>query len=312
MVATDRLLAYEGQNDSVDKGIQPDGRRLWRFSQSKLKAVDVCPERGRRTLLGLMEDGATDSTALGRAVHAAIEQCLRDVIEGQGPWALTDMVEMACADFDEEMALPSSRWVKHKNAGTLHDQIGRCLATWYERVLPGLRPLAVEVNFGPLVVYEDELRIIEARGQIDYIDEVDGLGDWKTSGRSWEPWEHQRWDIQPSLYLPSFELCVADSLGLEPHGDPWPWTWHVLNVNGQYQRIETTRTREDWDWLIDRMVTIAKMLEADLPEWHKNDASALCSPSWCGAYAACKGRFIEDPKTQRQSVTGSGVQEDNR
>lgn len=291
------MLAYEGQSDSVDKGSLPDGRRLWRFSQSKLKQVDTCPERGRRTMLGLMEDGASDSSALGRAVHAAIEVCLTDVIEGRGPWSLDDMIQVAVEDFNEEMALPSSRYVKYKNAETLHKQIMRCLSTWHDDVLPSLRPQAVEVNFGPLVVYEDEQRVIEIRGQIDYVDAVDGLADWKTTGRAWEPWEHQRWDIQPTMYTWAKAMTDSEETGFDftTPGAAAHWTWHVLNVDGSYQRIETMRSHADWRWLVDRLVVVAKMLEADLPEWHKNDASALCSPKWCSAYSACKGQYIADP-----------------
>lgn len=294
-----RLEAYPGQGDPADKGLLPDGRRRFVFSQSRLKQVDVCPERGRRSLLALDEDGASDSTALGRSVHSSIEACLRDVIDGTGPWHLDDMIQSAIEEFNEEMAMPSSRWIKYKTPETLHKQIARCLSTWYDDVLPSLQPVDVEVNFGPIVVHEDEERVIEVKGQIDYVDEL-GLADWKTTGRSWEPWEHQRWDVQPTLYIAAYEATLGADINALPDLALRPWTWHVLNVDGSYQRIETTRTRADWDWLVDRMVTVAKTLEADLPAWPKNDSSALCSPSWCSSYSACKGLYIPDPKTQRK------------
>lgn len=279
--------AYEGQGRTADRGFTEDGRRLWVFSQSRLKQVDVCPERGRRALLDLMPDFPTDSTAMGHAVHEVIELCLADIIEGMGPWRLDDMTQCATALFDEEMADPSAQWVKFKRASSLHEKIATCLSTWYRLVLPTLDPLAVEVNFGPLTIHEDDERVIQVQGQIDYVDKAAGLADWKTAGREWEEWEHQRWDIQPTLYTLGQYQCCADT---ENH--PHPWTWHVLNTDGSYQKITTTRSHADWAWLKHRCLVIAKQLEAELPEWLKNDTTALCSPKWCGAWAECKGAFV--------------------
>lgn len=288
-------LAYEGQGASADRGLLPDGRRLWVLSQSQLKQIDVCPERGRLTLLGEMPRYSTDSTALGHAVHEAIEACLTDVIDGFGPWALRDMIDVAIMSFEEEMADPTSRWVKVKTSPTIHAQLGRCLTTWYELVLPTLDPFAVEVNFGPLTIHEDESRVIQVLGQIDYVDAQTGLADWKTTGREWIEWEHKRWDVQPTLYTAAFYAYWGDPLAKlpPPISDdfefPAPWTWHVLNVDGSYQRIETTRSFADWDWLTDRCLVVAKQLEGQLEHWPLNDTSALCSPKYCGAWDTCKG-----------------------
>lgn len=286
-----KTVAYEGQKDSVDKGVQPDGRRLFIFSQSKLKQVDTCPERGRAVLLGEMPDHATDSTALGHAVHEVIELCLADIIEGQGAWRLADMIEVAESTFNDEMDDPEARWVKVKTPATIHAQLARCLTTWYELVLPTLDPMAVEVNFGPLTIHEDEQRVIQVRGQIDYIDRIAGLADWKTAGRKWDAWEHQRWDVQPTMYTWAKAQAQFDFIGPDVIA---PWTWHVLNVDGSYQKIETTRGPNDWAWLKDRCVVIAKQLEANLESWPLNDASALCSPKWCGLWSSCKGKHMGD------------------
>ncbi len=287
------LEAYAGQSASVDGGVQDDGRRLWIFSQTRFKQVDTCPERGRRSLLGLTPDGPSDSTAVGQAVHGAIELCVTDMIDGQGPWAASDMLDVAVDIFNANMAEPNARWVRVKRPETAYGFIDTCLATWRREVMPTLHPWAVEVTFGPLTVYEDEQRIIQIRGQIDYIDQITELADWKTSGREWEPWEHQRWDVQPTLYTLGYYLHL---FGGDPDWlrDEYGWTWHVLRRDGGYQKIRTVRTPADWDWLIRRLVVTAEMLEANLPRWPLNDTSALCSPDWCPAWPDCKGAHMPD------------------
>lgn len=282
--------AYPGQFGAVLKGTTEDGRLLYVFSQTKMKQLDLCPERGRRTMLGLMPDQETDSTAMGRAVHAAIEDCLREVIAGRGPNNVDDMIEVACADFDEYMRADNARFVKYKQASTLHGQIGLILRCWWYTVLPNLKPVDVEVNFGPLTIHEDAERVIQVRGQIDYIDER-YIGDWKTAGRPWDPHEHQRFDIQPTLYTLACDLDVD----LPGRAEPWPWVWHVfIGPNGGYQMIETTRGPDDWAWLTHRMVIAAQMLEAQLPAWPKTDDHYLCSPKYCPVWSDCKGIYLGD------------------
>lgn len=281
---TGPLVAYEGQRDSADRGFMEDGRKLWRLSQSGLKQVDVCSERGRRTLLRLDEDGATDSTAKGRAVHGAIEDCLNDVIAGLGPWHVDDMIAVACHDFDAEMALESSRWVKTKNASTVHRHIDTMLRTWHAQVLPTLRPLATEVNFGPFVIYEDSERVVEVKGQIDYIDEQ-AVCDWKTSSRRWDVYEHQRWDVQPSMYL----WALTQDPTLPQPSDVNAWKWFVLQDNGDLQIIDCTRGEADFGWLRERCRVLAINLEAGIAPWPLNDNHWLCSEAYCAHWKACKG-----------------------
>lgn len=289
-------MSAEYQRRGADRGIQADGRRLWVFSQSRLKQVELCPERGRRDVLGLMPEFATDSTSLGTAVHAVIEACITDMIEDMGPWALEDMVSVACSTFDTLMLEPIAKWVKVKSAPPIHRQISNCLITWYGQILPTLSPVSAELHFGPLTIHEDDKRIIQLEGTIDYIDAVTGLADWKTAGRTWIEWEHRRWDIQPTVYLWAIDKLENDCGW--PLNDA-PWTWHVMNTDGSYQRIETTRGQADFDWLKARCLTLALTLEAELPAWPKNDTSALCSPKYCGAYDQCKGQFVADPAAQR-------------
>lgn len=283
-------MTFDYQRESVDRGIQEDGRRLWVFSQSKLKAFDICGERGRRGALGLMPDGATDSTAIGTAVHAAIEACVDDMIAGQGPWALADMTDLAVSEFLLIMDEPTSQWVKNKSVTPCAAAISQCVTSWYVNVLPTLAPLATEVGFGPLTIHEDDKRVVQLQGTIDYIDAVEGLVDWKTAGRSWQAWEHERWDVQATVYTWS-QVQQFNSMELRIPQATLPFVWHVMQTNGEYQKIVTHRHAGDWAWLKERCLTLALTLEAELPSWPKNDTSALCSPAYCPAWGDCKGQF---------------------
>lgn len=257
--------------------------------QSSLKDIDLCMERARRQMGGLMPKTGNDTNELGTAVHAAIEMSLDLMMDGQGPLSLDGMNAVAQEVFYEASEVEGFVWAKAKSYTTVYERMGRCLRSWYTEVLPTLHPAATELAWGPLVVYEDAERIIELTGCIDYIDAVEGPMDWKTTGRSWEKWEHERWDIQPTVY--TWALAM---LGMSRWGSPAPFTFHVFNTDGGYDKIVVYRHAGDWAWLKERVLVVAKMIEAELPEWPLNDNHALCSPTWCPAFSTCKGKHYQD------------------
>lgn len=265
----------------------PDGRRVHRFRQSSMKELDICTERARLTMTGQMPKDDSDAASAGTAVHHGIDVFLGVLLDDGEVMPLDLVSELAQDFFGELMSGPDFRWVKFKEGGA-RAFIDKALAAWYDDVRPTLTPRASEVNFGPLILHEDDERIIEVTGSIDYLDAL-GLKDWKTSGRAWEAWEHERWDVQPSVYT-----WAAHTLGLiEPDADGrFPFEF-VVFVNGQrvhVQRVTVYRHSGDWAWLIERCLGIATLIEANVPEWPKNDNHALCSPKWCPAWSMCKGK----------------------
>lgn len=277
--------AYQGK--TAYRGLTDDGRKLWQFSQSDIKAVEICPERGRRSLLKLTPWTNKDNTAQGTAVHLAIELCLQSIINGQGPLGYWDMVTLAMYEFDELMAEPGSQWVKVQRRSTVEGYVEKILLAFCQQVLPTLSPQAVELHLGPHTIYEDELRVIQLEGTADYLDSIAGLGDWKTAGRRWEAREHQKWDVQPTVYTCLLWLNGGIEVG------QIPWTWHVFYTNGEYESISTSRGSGDWAWLKERCYGLALQLEAELPVWFKNDTSWLCSAKYCDAWTECKGAALE-------------------
>lgn len=266
-----------------------DGRRIHRFRQSSMKELDICAERARFTMTGEMPDEESDAAACGTAVHTGAEVGVQALIDDGVILSLENLLEVAQDHFTEMMNGPSFRWVKFREGGA-RAWIERALVRWYDEVRPTLRPVATEINFGPLILHEDEHRIIEVTGSIDYLD-VEGLKDWKTSSRAWEKWEHERWDVQPSVYT-----WAAAQLGLiEPDADGlYPFEFVVLvNANTQramLQRVTVYRHAGDWAWLTERCLGIATLIEAAVPTWPKADNHALCSEKWCPAWSMCKGK----------------------
>ena len=115
---------------------------------------------------------------------------------------------------------------------------------------------------------------------------------WKTSGGGpYREWEHKRWAIQPTVYTfaASYETGITD--------DP-TFEYVVMHPKG-VQRLPVVRTPQHWDWLAQKCDAVAKIIEAELDEWPKNDSHALCAPTWCGFWSSCKGASLgADPWQQ--------------
>lgn len=264
-----------------------DGRWHHRFRQSHIKtALEICPERGRLELLGKMPDKTTDAAAIGTAVHAGIETVLLQVMDGWEPDEEMGLFE-AQAEFITLSRGPDFEYVKIKTEATALQKVERCFRNWYRNVLPNLQPLAVEVPF-EVTLHEDDRRVITLHGTIDEID-VNGVNDWKTAGREYEDlWQYQRSAHQPTAYT-----LGAKSLGYFAGVDEVPFTFVVMPRDSDVpQYVTMTRHKGDWAFYAEQVKDLAISIEAQLPAWPKNDNQALCSPTWCGAWDACKGKHF--------------------
>lgn len=242
------------------------------FRQSWLKESTLCPERARRNLKGTLPDRETDAAAIGTAVHAGIEAVLRNEVTDY-----RDALSVAVSEFEQIEAHPSFTWTKYSHR-VAQDRISTYLGHWWG-IKDMFRPVDVEWTFNE-VLWEDEDRIVRVSGTIDLVDERLGLIDWKTSGNgAYETWEYDRWAIQPTVY--TFARHDAD----QPQH---PFTYNVMHKDG-VQTFTVWRSEKDWDWLKQRAVQLAKMIEADLDEWPMHDDHALCSAKWCPAWDTCKG-----------------------
>lgn len=268
----------------------PDGRLIHRFRQSTLGDLDECPERGRLVLTNQMPRIETDAAAVGTAVHAGIEL----MIDGQ---KFEHSLDMANATFDVIAASENFEWKKYSDR-QVFPMIRNCLRSFESEVLPDLNPIATEISFEDVFLWEDAERVILLNGTIDYFDAISGPWDWKTTGdgRKYqagfggEAWKLDRWNIQGPTYTKALvELGFLDSDG------PWDFTFGAFSLPaGQFQSHTIRITAGHHDWLAAKCVAWAQMVESELSSWPMTDNQALCSPKWCPAWAQCKGRFFAD------------------
>ena len=245
------------------------------FRQSWLKTATICPERGRLELVGQMPERETDAAAIGTAVHAGIEQFLREDIH-----TYRDALDLALTRFEEIEQHPSFTWSKYSHR-TAEARIALYLGHWWE-IRHQFTPLEVEWNFTKKF-YEDNERIIYLSGTVDLVDQRLGLIDWKTSGSgAYDTWEYDRWAVQPTVYTWAWH-----GTEITQH----PFTYCVMHKDG-IQQFTVWRSQADWGWLTQRVVQYARMIELNLSEWPMHDDHALCSAKWCPAWSQCKGGFF--------------------
>lgn len=268
-----------------------DGRILHRFRQSTVGTLEQCLEKGRLQITNQLPRIESDATAVGTSVHEGIEVCLQDLRDEGSPANLDVIQEIAHQAFDELSAAENFQWKQLSSDDEAYAAIDRCLAGWYEEILPRLNPVAMEIPFENVVVYEDDNRVITIEGTMDYLDRVYGVGDWKTGNQKYKAWEKDRWNIQATVYL-----YAALKLGLI-EGTEFPFTFYVMLKKGPdlTQQVKITRNFADFSWLSMKLKSYALLFESRITEWPRNDTSALCSPKWCEAWTECKGHAFAYP-----------------
>lgn len=275
-----------------------DGRRLHRVRQSSLGETDICLERSRFEMTGTMPKVENDASNIGTACHAGFELCLEGILQDGSPYPLTVAIEAAMMELHELVQDPHWRWIKFDGINDAEWFVKTIVSMWYTRTLPDLKPLALEHTFGPLTLYEDEDRVVQVKGTIDYLDAALGLVDWKTGSRKHEQWEKDRWAIQPTVYTWAAVqdgLVVPNSVGLVPFH--YRVFYRKSKYVVEYQPYTVWRHAGDWAFLQEKALTIAKLTEAAYPNsgpavldrWPMNDNHALCSEAWCPAWNLCKG-----------------------
>jgi hypothetical protein len=258
----------------------PDGRWHHTLRQSWLNdALGVCLERARRDRLGLLPRTESDAAALGTAVHAGIEQMLHDAM------GIGEATEFAYSEWHRISSLPNFRWLSFNEGDheVVEAYIFTALHAWYRDVFNLLQPQAIEHPFS-FTFYEDDQRVIELTGTIDYIGKwsrIPVVADWKTGKRKYSERDKQKQAIQASVYT-----AAAEAAGFGRR----PFRYGVM-VRGkdEVQVVDITRWPAHDEWLKQQCLSLAYMLESELPVWPLNDQHFLCSSAWCPAWSSCKG-----------------------
>lgn len=250
------------------------------FSQSWLNAAMLCPQQAFLEMKGELPRIESDATAMGSAMHAAIEHVL-------GGGTLVEGEAVAIDKFDELSALDEFRWVQVKTRDTALRTTGRIYWEWANSVYPTLPGVhAIEHKFNVPIGNVDGVAL-KIRGAIDFIDELGDVWDWKSGARPYEQWEVDRFKLQPTVYTYALAWESGDFETIRN------FHYAVMFKNKPEHAIySTVRWGQHWDWLKFQCESIATMILADLDRWHTNDQHALCSQKWCGAWSQCKGKFL--------------------
>lgn len=266
---------------------------VFTIRQSWLTEWLTCPERARALWFGEVVDGPTDATAIGTGLHAAIEHTLMgNPIQGA--------LDAGVAALEEELRHEHFRWVQVKTKDTAIAHMATAFQGWVTYALPQLgNPLYIEhhfdLHFHDVVLPDGRTAEVRLEGTIDFIDEW-GIWDWKTrkasstrykAGWGGEGWQLQRWGIQPTVYC-----TAADLLGIwaDLELDVWRFTFAASSkTSHEVDFLECERGPEHVSWLKKLTANIVTVLSSDLEHYPMNDQHALCSETWCPAWALCKG-----------------------
>lgn len=273
------------------------GRLVHTFRQSTLGDLDDCPEKGRLVMTGQMPRIETDAAALGTAAHYGIEAGLHHLADQGEPLLPHELHELMVQEFDRIAELPNFEWRKYKRPKVVA-YLESVAEVFYNEAYAEMRPVGIEIPFDNIVIYEDDERVIQLQGTIDLLDEQLGAADWKTAGDArkfargfgGEGWKLDRWGIQPTVYI---QALLTMGL-LDPDQESWPFTFLAFHLGARetavLQRLTVDRHRGDLAWLVDKCLSWAHLIEAEVAPWPKQDNHALCSELWCDAWASCKGQ----------------------
>jgi len=251
------------------------GRWHHTFSQSLLNTYLQCPEQARHELLGDVPRVESPKMALGTAGHSAIEHKLlhpsADFEECAELMLDTFENRMYLTEFKEDPKLGMD-WARKRGVSALN--------SWWEEILPQVQPEAVELPF-QYRLYSDDKRTIDMKGTIDCVDRKDFIWDWKFSGSERKEWKDRRGSVQATAY--------TRAAGVNH------FKYAVMHEQG-VQIVPLNITAHHFAWLQYQAVTLATLIEAELPVWPLDDTDWWCDPKWCSVFAAgqCKGQFFPE------------------
>ena len=251
-----------------------DGRwvHTW-VRQSSIKTSDMCLERWRTDIFGLVSERIKDASTLGTVCHTVAEDALNVVIDD--PECVMPLESIADAfDYYWEEAVPTIEvWNNYTPASAAVAGLEK-LTNWHDEVYLQVKPKLVEHTFDVPLIDNDE-RLVRMTGTVDLVEE-NRLWDWKFPGRDYtrERWQYERWDVQSIAY------CYA--MGI-PN-----FSYAVMHPDG-VGRMDLERGQQHFDWLREKVSALCRLLETQTGPYPLGDNGWWCSEKWCENFARCKG-----------------------
>lgn len=283
---------------------RPDGLWEHHIRQSDISRFRQCPELHRRKMLGKVSEQTNDAAAIGTACHAGVELALSSIVDGYEP-NHTVCKSLACDTIKELWSRPDLHQVQIKHLTDAIYFTATAFDRWWNHFMDDLLQLdivAVERRFD-VVAFRDPWRIVYLAGTADVWTDANGVIDWKFPGDKYagsNAWKHERYDNQPTHYLWAY---VLEHLGtnplLEPNSDKLlpDFSYGVtLREKDHAEELSISRTVGDVHFYRDELLSLCKLIEADLDRWPLGPMDWWCSDKWCPAWNECRGMHMpEDP-----------------
>lgn len=285
--------------------------------QSDLKHFVTCPDQFR-IVNGIQPGGdfekpygmrvETDAATLGTTMHAVIEHELTEArfqrADDAVRWAKNWMGDLVYGYIRSGTEYRTESFGENPKQAlkALEGLVRRWFASderqhWLALVKDHPGCVNVEYSFDVPFITNREGRYhsIRLAGQMDVLDTYHHrVVDWKTTGRKYERWEKQRWDLQSNVYT----YAAAQQGKLERHEQGYQFDFIVFNHKYQDpepQKVTVWRENGAWGWLTQQVSNMVAMIESDLTVWPVRDDHALCGPKWCPIWDQCKGTFVSHP-----------------
>ena len=273
-------------------GTKYDGsRQIHYFSQSLLNTFQTCPEQARHELLGDVPRIESPKMALGTAGHAAIEATLR-AIQDDKNFTFDDAADLMVSTFEDRTYLAEYQpdetldieWAKRRGVSAL--------SNWWDDVRPQVDPLFIEQPFEYLL-WSDAQRQIYMKGTIDCVDTKRAIWDWKVSGSERKAWKDQRGSVQAATY--TLGLAKRGRMAGVVPDTTMNFKYAVMHEKG-VQIVDLQQTLKHWFWLQEQALSLAYLVEANLPKWPVVDDDWHCNVNWCPVFASkqCKGAYFPE------------------
>lgn len=273
--------------------------------QSWLGTYLTCPQRSRYDLTMPSLRRGSDATAIGTAIHSAIEGYLRGDYNTQA-----DMLEAAHTHVTNELADPT---IRRSDISSDEDNLRLCtesmVTAWWDDIRPAVALGGlIEHKFAAPLVDGDGLSLW-LEGTMDYVAPDGSIWDWKTASRSYSAKEKQKQSHQATCYV-----AAARILGLVGNDStPTPFRFGVMvrQQTPKSQIVTVERGPAQVEWLkrqIASVINAASTIGTER-DWPINDQHNLCSSRWCEYWNICKGVHWDDATMEppSQTVTFLGV-----
>jgi hypothetical protein len=267
--------------------------------QSWLGTYLTCPQRSRYDMTMTKLRRGSDATAIGTAIHSAIEGYLRGDYN-----TITDMIDAAHIYVGKELEDPT---IRRSDISSDGEHLRQCTEAmvygWWEDIRPAvaLGGLIEHKFAAPLV--EGEGLSLWLEGTMDYVAPDGTIWDWKTSSRSYSAREKQKHSHQATCYVAAARILgLVDS---SPAPTPFRFGVMVRQTSPKSQIVTVERGPAQVEWLkrqVSSVIYSASSIGLDR-DWPINDQHNLCSSRWCEYWNICKGVHWDDRTMEPPSQT---------